>query len=125
MPTFAVQSTGALFSGASTAATVSSSAIDVGPNMLVGFQIRTSAGDSVGSVKVEGSIDGSNWNTLNLTDGVSIFTAVAIAAGVTNDNLIFAKDLAVRWLRCTYTRTSGSTSTLSVTTIRKYHGSGS
>lgn len=124
MPTFAVTSSGALFSAASTAATVSSSALDVSPSILVGLQIRTSSGDSVGSLKLEGSIDGSNWNTLNLTDGVSLFTSIAIAASSTNDNMVMAKDLAVRWIRCTYTRTSGSTSTLTVTTIRKAPGAG-
>lgn len=82
-------------------ATVNSDALSVEDASLAAVQIIMTGGSPVGSLKLQGSIDGSNWH-----DITSSTVAVGSAADDALWNII---GIGYPTIRVVYTRTSGST----------------
>jgi hypothetical protein len=80
----------------------------------------TTAGDSVGTLKVQVSNDLTNWADvafLNEATG-GVVTSIAVASGANNLALSLS-NMTFRAVRLSYTKSSGTTSVATCSTMRK------
>lgn len=105
----------------STAATATSASYVVGQEKTVSIHVTVSNVDSVGTLAVQSSNDGTNWCVVGFLDqNGAAQTSLAVASGVNPNTMLIMVDLAEAQLRLVYTRTSGGAAdTLTAIAVKK------
>lgn len=94
------------------AANITSDTFECDKGSTVGIELHAATGTHVGTVAVQGSNTGDNWNAITLT---SVPTA---ASGAEFDAMVKLVDVPWRYLRVVYTAGSGTGSLDAVATLK-------
>lgn len=105
----------------STAATATSAPYVLGQERIVSLHITVANVDSVGTLAVQSSNDGTNWCTVGFLDqNGALQTSLAVTSGVNPNTMLVMLDMAEAQIRLVYTRTSGGAAdTLTAVAVKK------
>jgi len=94
--------------------TTSSAMVDVSDCDKVAMQVVWSGTTPVGSVALEGSLDGVNFSTIN--------SSTISVSGTTGNGILTIGSIAIPFVRATFTYTSGTVASLKVYISSKQGG---